>query len=144
MPLPNDIHSILTTLKITKKPSDAPVAKKTPVRRAETAKRDRTQAPPKPVPKADDTHAESIEKDKMDSRFRGNDMSSKEGARQRNHRFDGKAHGEPFSQNIAGEKPETERPLRSNLRAESTSESKQSGLINQRQGSTSLLELTRA
>ena len=66
------------------------------------------------------------EKPNMDSRLRGNDerAAKPDAARQRNHRFDGKQHGEPFAQNIAGEKPETERPLRSNLRAESAGESK--------------------
>ena len=68
------------------------------------------------------------EKPNMDSRLRGNDerAAKPDAARQRNHRFDGKQHGEPFAQNIAGEKPETERPLRSNLRAESAGESKSS------------------
>ena len=138
------MQTILTTLKITKNPSDAPTASKTPVRRADPTKRDRTQPPPKPVARADD--AQSASKDKMDSRVRGNDGSSDVGRgdaradvrsqsktasatkpdsdRQRNHRFDGKAHGDPFAQNVAGDKPETERPLRSNLRAESASESK--------------------
>ena len=66
------------------------------------------------------------EKPNMDSRVRENDVRAVKpyGARQRNHRFDGKQHGEPFAQNIAGEKPETERPLRSNLRAESAGESR--------------------
>jgi 23S rRNA pseudouridine2604 synthase len=119
------MRTILTTLKITKKPNDAPTASKAPVRRADPAKRDRSVAPPKPV-----------SKDKMDSRLRGNDgrggdvradtrpENKPEGARQRNHRFDGKQHGEPFAENVAGDKPETERPLRSNLRAESAGESK--------------------
>ena len=109
------------------------------MRRADPNKRDRTVAPPKPVARVDDVQAAS--KGKMDSRFRGNDERSgartdaraenkpssaakTEGARQRNHRFDGKQHGEPFAENVGGDKPETERPLRSNLRAESTSESK--------------------
>ncbi len=65
------------------------------MRRADPNKRDRTVAPPKP-----------------------------EGARQRNHRFDGKQHGEPFAQNVERDKPETERSLRSNLRAESAGESR--------------------
>jgi 23S rRNA pseudouridine2604 synthase len=149
----------LTTLKITKKPSEAPIASKAPVRRADPARRDRTQARARPVAGVDEAQAAS--KDKMDSRFRGNDGSADVGragartdarpnveqrsekpnmdsrlrgndeqaakpevARQRNHRFDGKQHGEPFAQNVAGDKPETERPLRSNLRAESAGESR--------------------
>ena len=130
----------MTTLKITKKPSDAPTASKAPVRRADPHKRDRSVAPPKPVARVDEAHAAS--QVKMDSRVRGNDgrggevradaraenkpssAAKPDSAEQRNHRFDGKQHGEPFAQNVAGEKPETERPLRSNLRAESAGESR--------------------
>ena len=65
------MQTILTALKIIKKPSDAPTASKTPVRRADPAKRDRTQARAKPVAKVDDV--EAVSKGKMDSRFRGND-----------------------------------------------------------------------
>ena len=93
----------MTTLKITKKPNDAPTVSKAPVRRADPAKRDRTQARAENKPSS---------------------TAKPDGARQRNHRFDGKQHGEPFAQNVAGEKPETERPLRSNLRAESAGESR--------------------
>ena len=132
----------MTTLKITKKPSDAPTGSKAPVRRADPNKRDRAQARAKPVARVDDAQSASI--DKMDSRFRGNDgrggdvradtraenkpssVAKPDGARQRNHRFDGKAHGEPFAQKVTSDKPETERPLRSNLRAESAGESKPS------------------
>jgi 23S rRNA pseudouridine2604 synthase len=139
------LQTILTTLKIIKKTSDAPTASKAPVRRADPNKRDRTVAPPKPVARVDD--AQSASQVKMDSRVRENDeqgggartdarpenkpayakpdnTAKPDGARQRNHRFDGKQHGEPFAQNVVGEKPETERPLRSNLRAESASESR--------------------
>ena len=118
---------ILTTLKITKQPVDAPTAKKTPVRRTDPAKRDRTQTPPKSSPRADDTRTESTEKDKMDSRFRGNDerVTKPDGARQRNHRHDGKPHGYSAPE-ASGERNISEnRPLRSNLRAESASEPKQ-------------------
>ena len=144
----------MTTLKIIKKPSEAPTASKAPVRRADPAKRDRAQPLPKAVARVDD--AQSASKHKMDSRVRGNDGSGDVGrgdaraevrsenktanatkpdsARQRNHRFDGKAHGSPFAEQ-AGEdklseskpaynKPSENRPLRSNLRAESASESK--------------------
>ena len=145
----------MTTLKITKKPSDALTASKAPVRRADPNKRDRTVAPPKPVARVDEAQAASqvkmdsrvrgndgrgggartdarpniekrAEKPNMDSRLRGNDgqVAKPEGARQRNHRFDGKQHGEPFAQNVEREKPEMERSLRSNLRAESASESR--------------------
>jgi 23S rRNA pseudouridine2604 synthase len=150
------LQTILTTLKIIKKLSDAPAASKAPVRRADPAKRDRTQARAKAVVGVDEAQATSqdkmdsrvrgnderggdgartdarpniekrAEKPKMDSRLRGNDgqVAKPEVARQRNHRFDGKQHGEPFAQNVAGDKPETERPLRSNLRAESAGESR--------------------
>ena len=107
---------------------------KAPVRRADPARRDRTQARAKPVARVDDV--QSASKDKMDSHFRGNDelAAKPDSARQRNHRFDGKAHGSPFAEQ-AGEdklseskpaynKPSENRPLRSNLRAESASESK--------------------
>ena len=130
------MQTILTTLKITKKPSEAPTASKAPVRRAEPAKRDRSVTPPK-----------------MDSRLRGNDgqdggvrvgaksenkptnVDKPNSARQRNHRFDGKAHGEPFAEQVsegkssesrpAYNKPSENRPLRSELRTDSASESKQ-------------------
>ena len=116
------MQTILTTLKIIKKPSKAPTASKAPVRRADPNKRDRTVAPPKAVVPADrDTRTtESAPQVPKTS--------------QRNHRFDGKAHGSPFAEQ-AGEdklseskpaynKPSENRPLRSNLRAESASESK--------------------
>jgi len=60
---------ILTTLKLSKKPSETPVAKKAPVRRADPAKRDRS----KPFVKAE-RPAEAPP------------------ARQRNHRYDGTLH----------------------------------------------------
>jgi 23S rRNA pseudouridine2604 synthase len=100
----------LTILKLTKKPNETPAASKAPVRRADPSKRDRTQAPPKPVIK------NSV------------DATKSESARQRNHRFDGKSHGEPFSERIsekpAYQKTNENRPLRSALRADD-SESKQ-------------------
>ena len=141
----------MTTLKITKKPSETPAASKAPVRRADPNKRDRTQPPPKPVARVGDVQSASKdkmdanfktqEKVKMDSRVRGNDerAAKQEGARQRNHRFDGKAHGEPFAEQMSEDKssesrpaydkpaynkPSENRPLRSNLRAESASEFK--------------------
>ena len=145
----------MTTLKITKKPSEAPIASKVPVRRADPARRDRTQPRPKPAARADDV--QSASKDKMDSRVRGNgeqggearadtrpeskptNLAKPDSARQRNHRFDGKAHGEPFAEQVSEDrprenrpseskpaynKPTENRPLRSDLRAESASESK--------------------
>ena len=135
----------MTTLKITKKPSDAPTGSKAPVRRADPAKRDRTQARAKPVARVDEV--QSASKDKMDSRVRGNDerAAKPDGARQRNHRFDGKAHGEPFAEQVSEDearenrssesrpaydkpayaKPSENRPLRSELRSDSAGESKQ-------------------
>ncbi len=116
----------MATIKITKKPSETSSASKTPVRRVDPAKRDRTQAPPKPVIKDNIDAAKPANAPKTD------------GARQRNHRFDGKAHGEPFADqagsdysrdNKANYSKPTEnrpaynklnenRPLRSELRAE--------------------------
>jgi 23S rRNA pseudouridine2604 synthase len=148
------LQTILTTLKIIKKPSDAPTASKAPVRRADPHKRDRSVAPPKPVARIDEVQA--VAKDKMDSRFRGNDergdvgrsstrpdaraenkpssAAKPDSARQRNHRFDGKAHGSPFAEQVSTDrptdskpaynKPSENRPLRSELRAESASDSK--------------------
>jgi 23S rRNA pseudouridine2604 synthase len=101
------LQTILTTLKITKKPTETPTGSKAPVRRADPARRDRSVAPPVKAPIAQDNTKESVSK-----------------AGQRNHRFDGKQHGEPFVQNVAGDKPVTDRPLRSNLRAESASETR--------------------
>ena len=137
----------MTTIKITKKPSETSSAGKTPVRRVDPAKRDRTQAPPKPVARADD--AQTYSKDKMDSRVRGNDSytdlkrgdkkhgdssanvgnenrpagpaKTSDSARQRNHRLDGKAHGEPFGEQSTDRpayKADDNRPLRSALRAD--------------------------
>ena len=112
----------MTTLKLSKKPTDTPTASKAPVRRTDPANRDRS----KPFVKAEHPAEASANNQKMDSRESGNDerAAKPDLARQRNHRFDGKAHGEPFAQNNAGEKPETDRPLRSNLRAESAREAK--------------------
>ena len=146
----------MTTLKITKKPSDAPTASKAPVRRAEPAKRDRTKPLPKPVARVDDAHSAS--QVKMDSRVSGNDErgggaradarpeNKPNSTRQRNHRFDGKAHGEPFAEQVSEDetrenkssesrptfdkpaynKPSENRPLRSKLRTDSASDSKPS------------------
>jgi 23S rRNA pseudouridine2604 synthase len=98
----------LTTLKIIKKPSEAPTASKAPVRRADPHKRDRTVAPPKVT--APTTQ----------------EVSSK--SSQRNHRHDGKPHGysapEHVSERPLESKPDENRPLRSSLRADTASESK--------------------
>ena len=140
----------MTTLKITKKTSDPPTASKTPVRRADPAGRDRTQARAKPVARIDEAKPNIVkraEKPNMDSRLRGNDerTAKPDSARQRNHRFDGKAHGEPFAEQVSEDvirenrssesraaydkpaynKPSENRPLRSELRTDSASESKQ-------------------
>ena len=72
----------MTTLKITKKPSDAPAAKKTPVRRSELAKRDHSVAPPKPA-------AHPNQSQKMDAPPREHDEQKIDSSRQRNHRHDG-------------------------------------------------------
>jgi 23S rRNA pseudouridine2604 synthase len=75
----------LTTLKLNKKPSDKPTARKAPVRRADPSKRDRTKAPP-PKP----TFA--------------NEHTSEKPARQRNHKHDGSLH-EPVNKPAASDAP---------------------------------------
>ena len=119
----------MTTIKITKKPSDAPTISKAPLRRANPAKRDRTVAPPKAAAPAHDTRA----------------TESAPQTSQRNHRFDGKAHDSPFTEQASEDKPiesrcaenrsrvskptynksSENRPLRSDLRAETQVDSKQ-------------------
>ncbi len=96
----------MTTLKITKKPNDAPAVSKTPVRRADPAKRDRSVAPPKVVaPAVQDTPSKSS---------------------QRNHRHDGKPHRYLAPEHASEDKKPENRPLRSELRAEPAYEVKQS------------------
>lgn len=98
---------ILTTLKLTKKPNDAATASKAPVRRADPAKRDRTKAPPKPVFNADEAQQQTASPRRHDDRgapkrdAHGGDRSAAkpEGARQRNHRHDGKLHGDTRDSN---------------------------------------------
>jgi len=88
----------MATLKINKdKISATPNIAKAPIRRADPAKRDRTVAPPKLVPTAS----------------------------QRNHRHDGKPHGYSPAEASVELAIAENRPLRSNLRAESASDSKQ-------------------
>jgi 23S rRNA pseudouridine2604 synthase len=102
---PNRVSQILTTLKITKKSNDAPTAIKAPVRRADPAKRDRSVAPPKKVvPAMQDAPSKSS---------------------QRNHRHDGKPHGYMPAEQASESKPRENRPLRSELRAELTTEPRQ-------------------
>jgi 23S rRNA pseudouridine2604 synthase len=93
---------MMATLKINKDRPDAPPnIAKTPARRADPAKRDRTIAPPKSAPTTS----------------------------QRNHRHDGKPHGytpaEQVPERFFEHKSDESRPLRSNLRAEPASEVKQ-------------------
>jgi 23S rRNA pseudouridine2604 synthase len=96
----------MATLKINKdKTGSTPIVTKAPLRRAEPAKRDRTVAPPKKVVPA-------VE-----------DMPSK--SSQRNHRHDGKPHGYLPAEHAVEDKISESRPLRSNLRAESATDSNQ-------------------
>ncbi len=74
----------MTTLKLSKKPFDAPAVKNAPVRRTDSAKRDRS----KPLVKTPVEH----QNQKMDSRLRGNDEPKNDSSRQRNHRHDGTLH----------------------------------------------------
>ncbi len=100
---------------------------KAPLRRADPAKRDRSVAPQKAAAPAHDTRdAESAPQVPKTS--------------QRNHRFDGKAHGSPFAEQTSEDKPRENRPsesrssynkssenrpLRSELRAEISAELKE-------------------
>ena len=112
----------MTTIKITKKPSETPTASKTPVRRADITKRDRSVAPPKvAVPARETKDAESTPQAPKTS--------------QRNHRFDGKAHGSPYAEQVLEDRPSESkpgynrpsenRPAKSELSAEVPRDSKQ-------------------
>lgn len=100
----------MTTIKLSKKPTNTPATGKAPVRRVDPSKRDRTKAPAKKVvPAVEEAPSKSS---------------------QRNHRYDGKPHGysapEHTSERPVERKSDENRPLRSNLRAEPTSQIKQS------------------
>jgi 23S rRNA pseudouridine2604 synthase len=96
----------MATLKINKdKVSTTPNLAKAPVRRADPSKRDRSVAPPIKVTPT-------------------NEATSKHS--QRNHRHDGKPHGYSAPEASIESNISENRPLRSNLRAESASEPKQS------------------
>jgi 23S rRNA pseudouridine2604 synthase len=99
----------MATLKINKdKLSSTPNLAKTPVRRADPAKRDRNVAPPKKVIVADNAAPAPPVK-----------------ANQRNHRHDGKPHGYSATVHAVEDKKTENRPLRSELRAEQISQPKQ-------------------
>jgi 23S rRNA pseudouridine2604 synthase len=100
----------LTTIKLTKKPSDSPVASKTPVRRVDPAKRDRSVAPPKkvvPNREQPDTNARVRGDHERSGSDRNQAPASKAG--QRNHRYDGTPHHSATKPNSAP-KPNSERP----------------------------------
>lgn len=89
----------MTTIKLSKKPINTPATGKAPVRRVDPSKRDRTKAPPpKPVfaggAGANDVRSErTANKERPNQPVRNSAPRAKpEGARQRNHRFDGKLH----------------------------------------------------
>lgn len=113
----------MTTLKLSKKP-DTPTASKAPVRRADPAKRDRTIAPSKPVMRTEANEAPRHSAPKMDSHVHENNQP-KSNTSQRNHRFDGRAHGSPFTEQASEGKPRENRSLRSELRSEPTTETRQ-------------------
>ena len=71
-----------------------------PVRRADPAKRDRTQQP-KPV---------NIDQPAAPQLANPVKLDQSGSTRQRNHRFDGKAHGEPFSEQISKDKSAYTKP----------------------------------
>ena len=86
----------MTTLKITKKPSETPVAQKAPVRRAEPTKRDRTVAPSK-VNRSSEAQAEPQREHAAPAQSKVEQSKTS----QRNHRFDGKPRGESVPQYTA-------------------------------------------
>jgi 23S rRNA pseudouridine2604 synthase len=95
---------MMATLKINKDKSSVSVnVAKLPVRRADPAKRDRTVTPTIKVAPANESATKSS---------------------QRNHRHDGKPHGYSVAEHTVEDKKTENRPLRSELRAESSSESK--------------------
>lgn len=114
----------MATIKITKKPSETPSASKAPVRRADPTKRDRTVSPPKPVMRTEANEAPRHSATKMDSRVRENNQP-KSSTTQRNHRHDGKPHGYLPAEVSNESSVSDNRPLRSDLRAESPSEPRQ-------------------
>ena len=79
----------MTTIKLNKKSDDTQVkASKPPVRRTDTTKRDRSVPPPKVVvPTRGDAQPES-------SDYSAKAVTPANATRQRNHRFDGKLHGD--------------------------------------------------
>jgi 23S rRNA pseudouridine2604 synthase len=113
----------LTTLKLSKKPNDTPTASKAPVRRADPTKRDRSVAPSKPAMRTEASEAPRHSAPKQGSRVRENN-EPRSSTSQRNHRFDGRAHGSPFPEQASESKPRENRPLRSELRAEPTTETR--------------------
>ncbi len=84
------MQTILTTIKLNKKPEDSLIkTSKAPVRRSDAAKRDRTVAPPKvALPARDESQAANNER----SSSAPESTANKTG--QRNHRYDGKLRGE--------------------------------------------------
>ena len=77
----------MTTIKLKKKPDDTQVkATKAPIRRSNAIQRDRSV----PLPKA----SAAVKAEQP-----ANQAPAKTG--QRNHRFDGKAHGSPYSDEVA-------------------------------------------
>ena len=86
------LASILTTIKLTKKPADAssPRAAKAPVRRANPSKRDRTVAPKPFVPAPSEAPAEKVQAHASEQTENAPAKTS-----QRNHRYDGSLRGEP-------------------------------------------------
>lgn len=86
----------MTTIKITKKPSDVAAEGKKPVRRVDSALRDRTKAPPKPAIKAKEPQSETQARgqgtrnsDAPAVRQAADDVAKPNASRQRNHRWDG-------------------------------------------------------
>ncbi|MGQ0443307.1 MAG: pseudouridine synthase [Methylophilaceae bacterium] len=106
----------MATLKLNKSPENTAVnVVKVPVRRTDPAKRDRSAAHPK-ISRPSEVQA-------APQREHAAPAATKAG--QRNHRFDGKAHDEPFAEQRRDSKPNENRPLRSTLRAEPDREPKQ-------------------
>ena len=113
----------MTTLKITKKPSDTPTASKAPVRRTDSAKRDRTVAPQKAVmPKSEESQPARRE-------YAPNatpNPVNKTG--QRNHRYDGKLHGDEGGDNASTQANEARRSVYRQTERPTERQARQAGI----------------
>lgn len=111
----------MTTLKITKKPSDTPATQKTPVRRSNAFTRDRSTAPVKPQRTSEPRDNASRTRDEQrtprqsaERQDRPNSNTARQDApRQRNHRHDGTLRTTPREQTPDSRVPSS-RPINPN------------------------------